>query len=195
MTRWRPPSARVKDPEAEKTAVEAARAMEREVVADAKKMMGEVAGKLRASAAAMEQLEQSLGKEAAAVRERLAVREVDLKKVLGEEKAGKAVASVKEGADKAIERSVKPEVAWAARTVDTRDILGDAAMAEALARMAELEGKLDQIAENVGEGRSLADALGMGMLGPGRGYDPAGCPAPRTCPGRCPTVEPCRRST
>lgn len=177
----------VKDPAAEKTASNAARAMEREVVSDAKKMMTEVGQKLRASAAAMEKLAQDLAKEAEAVRER-AVRHVDLKKALGKETAGQAVAKVKEGADRIIEQSVKPEVSWAARTVDTTGILGQEAAAEALAKMAELESRLDQIAENIAQGRGLADYLGMGMgmLGPGRGLGPGGLPSLENLPWTLP---------
>lgn len=175
----------IRNPAVEKTAVEAARAMEREVVSDAKQMMAEVAQDLRASADSMLQLEQALTAEAGAVRER-AAQHVDLKEALGPEKAEASVTKVKEAADRAVEQYVRNEVNWAVRSVNLTGILGDEDQVEALAKMAELEGQLDQIAENVEEGRSLADALSLGILGPGQGVGPGGLPSVEDLPWTLP---------
>jgi Carbohydrate family 9 binding domain-like len=175
---------KVSDPAAEKSATEAARAMEREVVLDAKKMMAETAAKLRQAAQAMEALSKRLAEEAAGVKQR--ARTVDLAKALGEEKAKKAIGKVTEGAKKVSEQQVKPQVQWAARTVDVSGVAGDEAQAEALAKMTELDSKLDQIAENIAEGRNLADYLGMGLRGPGEGVGPGGLPSVENLPWTLP---------
>ena len=177
-------SRRVSDPAAEKSATEAARAMEREVVLDAKKMMAETAEKLHQAAQAMEALGKRLAEEAAGVKQRALA--VDLAKALGEEAATKAIGKVTEGARKVSEQQVKPQVQWAARTVDVSGVAGDEAQAEALAKMAELDSKLDQVAENIAEGRNLADYLGMGLPGPGQGMGPGGLPSVENLPWTLP---------
>ena len=158
-------AAKVKDPAPEAKAFEAARTIQKPDLPGAKKQMTEVAQALKQSAAMLQTLEEGLAKEAAAVKAR-AETHVDLAKVLGDERKKKAVARVEEAADKVIKQNVKPQVAAAARSVDLKGLVGED---EALTRMTELEGKLDQIAENLEEGRGLGDMPGMDMAGPGVG--------------------------
>lgn len=98
----------------------------------------------------------------------LARQQVDLEEALGAEQHKKAVEAVERGAEKAIEQHTRTQVAAAARSVNVDGIL-DPEQDPALAKMRDLEGRLDQMAANMADGRSLADAMGLGLLGVGQG--------------------------
>jgi len=152
----------------EDKSTEAAAALKREQVPDAKDLMNEVAEELKKSAGSLRGVEEGLADEIAKLK-RPPRPAVDLTKALGEQEAKKAVEDAEKAAGKAIEERTQPAVAYAAGSVDVRGVLSTAEDAQELARMDALEEKLDQVAENLAEGRGLGEDPGIGMPGPGRG--------------------------
>ncbi|HUS46505.1 MAG TPA: sugar-binding protein [Phycisphaerae bacterium] len=158
----------LRNTQAEDKARQAAADVERKQVDEGKQKMTEVAAILRKTAEKLTGVDVELAKEADQVKAR-SRKHMNLKEALGAKQAEQAVAKASQAADEAAKQRVKPAVESAARTTEVRNVLGQAEDAQALAKMDALDGKLEQVVENLAEGRGIGQDAGLGLIGPGVG--------------------------
>ena len=156
---------------AEQSAKAAAEVTDHGQVDEGKKHMAQAEQHLDEAITRLKNVEQVLAREAAAAKV-MQMPEIDLAELLGDEEAESAVEAVQEAAGKVAGEEASGNVARAVNGLDFSDMMGNAA---GLNKTASLRNKLDQVAQNVAEGRETgATAIPGAGVGIGAGLGPPG---------------------